>query len=33
MAFEWDAAKNAANITKQGIDFEDTIRILDGPVG
>jgi hypothetical protein len=29
MAFEWDAAKNAANIAKQGIDF-DAIRIFDG---
>ncbi len=25
--------RNAANIAKQGIDFEDAIRILDGPVG
>ena len=33
MAFEWDAAKNAANIAKHGIDFEDAIRIFDGPVG
>jgi uncharacterized DUF497 family protein len=32
MAFEWDAAKNAANIAKHGIDFEDAIRIFDGPV-
>ena len=32
MAFEWDAAKNAANIAKHGIYFEDAIRIFDGPV-
>lgn len=32
MAFEWDAAKNAANIAKHGIDFEDAIRIFEGPV-
>ena len=30
--FEWDLAKNAANITKHGIDFEDAIGIFDGPV-
>jgi uncharacterized DUF497 family protein len=33
MAFEWDAAKNAANIAKHAIDFEDAIRLFDGPVG
>ena len=32
MIFEWDAAKNSANIAKHGIDFEDAIRIFDGPV-
>jgi uncharacterized DUF497 family protein len=32
MAFDWDAAKNAANIAKHGIDFADAIRIFDGPV-
>ena len=32
MDFEWDEAKNAANIAKHGIDFEDAIRIFDGPV-
>jgi uncharacterized protein len=32
MLFEWDATKNAANIAKHGIDFEDAIRIFDGPV-
>ena len=32
MAFEWDPDKNAANIAKHGIDFEDAIRIFEGPV-
>ncbi len=32
MVFEWDAAKNAANLAKHGIDFEDAIGIFDGPV-
>ncbi len=32
MAFEWDASKNAANIAKHRIDFEDAVRIFDGPV-
>jgi uncharacterized protein len=32
MDFEWHEAKNAANITKHGIDFADAIRIFDGPV-
>ena len=30
--FEWDAAKNAANVAKHGINFEDAARIFDGPV-
>jgi uncharacterized DUF497 family protein len=32
MAFEWDAAKNSANIAKHGIDFDDAIRLFEGPV-
>ena len=32
MVFEWNAAKNAANIAKHGIDFEDAIEMFDGPV-
>jgi uncharacterized DUF497 family protein len=32
MALEWDAAKNAANIGKHGISFEDAKHIFDGPV-
>jgi uncharacterized protein len=30
--FEWDAAKNGANVTKHGIGFEDAARIFEGPV-
>ncbi|NJR13450.1 MAG: BrnT family toxin [Phyllobacteriaceae bacterium] len=32
MEFEWDEAKNAANIGKHGIAFEDAIHALDGLV-
>jgi uncharacterized protein len=32
MMFEWDDAKNSANITKHGIDFEDAIGIFEGSV-
>ena len=32
MAFEWDEAKNRANTTKHGLDFETARRIFDGPV-
>ncbi len=31
MDFEWDPAKNAANIAKHGIDFDDACRMFDGP--
>ena len=30
MDFEWDPAKNAANIAKHGIDFDDARRMFDG---
>lgn len=30
--FEWDDAKNALNIEKHGIDFEDAVGIWEGPV-
>jgi uncharacterized protein len=30
--FEWDAAKNAAHVAKHGIDFDDAVRIFEGPV-
>lgn len=29
---EWDAAKNAANVAKHGINFGDAARIFEGPV-
>ncbi len=32
MAFEWDAAKNTANLAKHGIDFRDAVRIFEKPV-
>ncbi len=32
MPFEWDAAKNTANLAKHGIDFQDAVPIFDGPV-
>ena len=32
MTFEWDGAKNAANIAKHGIDFDDAIRLFEGQV-
>ena len=31
MAFEWDAAKARSNLLKHGVDFEDAIRIFEGP--
>jgi uncharacterized DUF497 family protein len=30
MNFEWDAAKNRANIAKHGFDFLDARQIFDG---
>ena len=30
--FEWDDAKNAANLAKHGISFEEAVTIWDGPV-
>ncbi|MEJ7934699.1 BrnT family toxin [Sphingobium sp. AN558] len=32
MEFEWDEAKNAANIAKHGVGFATASRIFDGPV-
>ena len=32
MAFEWDAAKNQANIRKHGVSFETAQRIFEGPI-
>ncbi|MFY0733724.1 BrnT family toxin [Aurantimonas sp. NFXS3] len=30
--FEWDEAKNASNLKKHGIRFEEAATIFDGPV-
>ena len=30
--FEWDPAKNTANVAKHGIGFEGAARIFEGPV-
>jgi uncharacterized DUF497 family protein len=30
--FEWDPAKNAANLLKHGISFEEAMTIWEGPV-
>jgi len=32
MRFEWDKAKNSANIRKHGIDFRDAIDIFSHPM-
>ena len=32
MRFEWDEAKNEANIAKHGISFAQAVRIFEGPV-
>lgn len=32
MKFEWDEAKNRANVAKHGIDFADACQIFEGPV-
>lgn len=32
MRFEWDEAKNAANIAKHGVDFAYASRIFEGRV-
>ncbi len=32
MLFEWDKAKDAANIAKHGVSFAMARRIFDGPV-
>ena len=31
MYFEWDVEKAEENFVKHGIDFDDAIRIFDGP--
>ncbi|CUW38684.1 conserved protein of unknown function [Magnetospirillum sp. XM-1] len=32
LEFDWDDAKNASNLEKHGINFEDAIAIWEGPV-
>jgi uncharacterized DUF497 family protein len=32
MKFEWDAAKNRANIRKHGFDFADAPEVFQGPL-
>jgi hypothetical protein len=32
MEFEWDEAKNHANVVKHGFDFTFAVRIFDGQV-
>ena len=32
MAFEWDEAKNQANIRKHGVSFQTARRMFGGPV-
>jgi uncharacterized protein len=32
MLFEWDESKRQANLAKHHLDFQDAIRIFDGPV-
>ena len=31
MPFRWDAKKNAVNVSRHGVAFEDAVRIFDGP--
>ena len=31
-AFEWDQVKNAANLAKHGVSFEEAATIFEGPV-
>lgn len=30
--FEWDPEKNASNVQKHGLSFEEAVLIFDGPV-
>ena len=32
MLFEWDEGKRRSNLAKHGIDFQDALRIFEGPV-
>jgi uncharacterized DUF497 family protein len=31
MGFQWDPKKNAANLAKHGVDFEDAIGVFENP--
>lgn len=31
MGFQWDPEKNADNIAKHGVDFEEAIGVFEGP--
>ena len=31
MPFSWDENKNAGNVRRHGVAFEDAVRIFDGP--
>lgn len=31
MGFEWDLAKNRANVEKHGVDFMDAVHVFEGP--
>jgi uncharacterized protein len=32
MLFEWDEGKRETNLAKHHVDFQDAIRVFDGPV-
>ena len=32
MLFEWDDSKRQSNLAKHGVDFQDALRIFEGPV-
>ncbi len=32
MLFEWDESKRQSNLAKHHIDFQDALRIFDGPI-
>jgi uncharacterized DUF497 family protein len=32
MLFEWDESKRQSNLAKHLIDFQDAVRIFDGPI-
>jgi uncharacterized DUF497 family protein len=32
MLFEWDEKKRQSNLAKHSVDFQDALRIFEGPV-